>query len=98
MYRMLMPFALALALIGVAATARASCYADYKAKTDDPLRLHYGVVELPDAACADTDAAAPQISTRIARDGWTLLKVMSIFDANGLEERKASAGDYFLRY
>nr|WP_159965716.1 hypothetical protein [Profundibacterium mesophilum] len=94
---MLAPFLLALALIGVAAAARAECYADYKAKTDDPLRLHYGVIALPEEAC--TPEAAPRlIAERIDGEGWTLLKVMAIFDADGLEERRTSAGDYFLRY
>lgn len=80
--------------------AMAECYADYKAKRDDPLRLHYGVIALSDPACANTDAAGAEISRRIAMDGWTLLKVVSIFDATGLndETRKESAGDYFLRY
>ena len=89
------------ALIALAgAPAAAECYADYKAKRDDPLRLHYGVIALPDPACASTDAAGAEISRRIAVDGWTLLKVVSIFDAPGLndETRRESAGDYFLRY
>lgn len=77
--------------------ASASCYADYKAKQDDPLRLHYGVIELPDSAC-DRDAAKKQIRQRIDADGWQLLNVLSIFQAGGLEERKDSAGQYFLRY
>ena len=29
-----------------ASAAHAACYADYKAKQDNPLRLHYGVVEV----------------------------------------------------
>ena len=37
---------LAVALMAVAAPAQAECYADYKAKQDNPLRLHYGVVQL----------------------------------------------------
>ena len=87
---------LILALLA-ASPASASCYADYKAKQDGPLRLHYGVIELPDTACTKK-AAKVQISKRIRVDGWKLLRVMSIFDANGLGERKNSAGQYFLRY
>ena len=34
--------------VGSAASA-ADCYADYKAKQDDPLRLHYGVMQV--SAC-----------------------------------------------
>ena len=98
MTRILAPFILALVMIGAAASARAECYADYKAKQDNPLRLHYGVIELPDAACAAPDAARPAIAARIADDGWTLLTVMAVFGADGLKERKNSAGPYYLRY
>ncbi|WP_456390740.1 hypothetical protein [Profundibacter sp.] len=87
---------LALALMA-AAPANASCYADYKAKLDSPLRLHYGVIELPDMACTKK-AAQAQIAQRIGADGWKLLNILSIFTADGLEERKDSAGQYFLRY
>lgn len=87
---------LALALMA-ASPAAASCYADYKAKQDSPLRLHYGVVELPDTACNKT-AASTQTAQRIGVDGWKLLHILSVFQADGLEKRKASAGQYFLRY
>ena len=80
--------------------AAAECSADYKAKRDAPLRLHYGVVELPDPACESREAAAAEIAARIAVEGWVLLSVVSVFDASGLddEKRKESAGAYFLRY
>lgn len=87
---------LALALMA-ASPASASCYADYKAKFDSPLRLHYGVIELPDTACTK-QAAQAQIAQRLRVDGWKLLNILSIFDTGGLEERKDSAGPYFLRY
>lgn len=81
----------------LALPAQAGCFADYKAKQDNPLRLHYGVVELPDDSCAK-GPAAKAIAPRIAVDGWTLLNVLSIFGPEGLSERKESAGAYFLRY
>ncbi|TCP39822.1 hypothetical protein [Rhodovulum marinum] len=87
-----------LAVAALAGAAQAQCYADYKAKQDNPLRLHYGVIELPAAACGSRGDAGREIDRRIARDGWQLLNVMSIFGADGLAERKASAGPYFLRY
>ena len=93
---MMKKLVLALALMA-AAPASASCYADYKAKLDSPLRLHYGVIELPDTACTK-QAASAQIAQRIGADGWKLLNILSIFNADGLEERKNSAGQYFLRY
>ena len=87
-----------LALIfAMAAPAQATCYADYKAKQDNPLRLHYGVAELPDKAC-DKASAKAALSRRLARDGWTLLNIVSIFGPEGLDSRKASAGQNFLRY
>ena len=88
----------ALALIFGLQAAQASCYADYKAKRDDPLRLHYGVIELPDAACANKGTAKSEIAQRIGRDGWTLLSVVSLFDQSGLKEREKSADTYYLRY
>jgi len=37
---------LSVTLMALAGNAQAACYADYKAKRDDPLRLHYGVAEI----------------------------------------------------
>ena len=92
MKRLITLAALALVLAGPAA---AECYADYKAKQDNPLRLHYGVAQV--SACDKKDARA-ELEPRLAAAGWTLLKVLSVFGPEGLEERKDSAGDYFLRY
>lgn len=78
--------------------AAAECYADYKAKQDAPLRLHYGVVRLPDRACGSKGAASQEIAGRIGGAGWTLLNVVSIFGPEGLDQRKGSAGEYFLRF
>jgi len=83
--------------IALAGGAQAECYADYKAKQDNPLRLHYGVIALPDSACSKA-AAKDVIAPRLAQQGWTLLNVLSIFGPEGLAERKASAGAYFLSF
>ena len=85
----------AMMLAGLAMPANAECYADYKAKQDDPLRLHYGVAQVQ--AC-DTGGAEAELVPRLAADGWTLLTVLSTFGSEGLDERKDSAGAYFLRY
>lgn len=82
----------------VATPVHAVCYADFKAKQDDPLRLMYGVIELQDPACTRPGQAARTIADRIAIEGWTLLTVLAIFGPDGLAERKDSAGPYFLRY
>lgn len=89
---------IAMVLAALSSTANAACFADYKAKKDGPLRLHYGVVQLPDGACGNRGRAEATVRDRIARDGWTLLNVMSIFDEAGLDQRKESAGQYFLRF
>ncbi|SMH47160.1 hypothetical protein [Maritimibacter sp. HL-12] len=100
MKRKLFSLALGAVFTLAAMPAAAECYADYKAKRDNPLRLHYGVIELPDAACGSHEAAASEIAERIGGDGWTLLDVVSIFGAADLDDdkRKESAGDYYLRY
>ncbi len=79
-----------------AAGANAACYADYKAKQDDPLRLHYGVAEV--RGDCSSSSAADQLWPRLQQGGWQLLNVVGVFDETGLEERKGSAGEYFLRY
>ncbi len=85
-------------LLFLPAAAAAECYADYKAKREPPLRLHYGVIALPDAACASRAVAAAEIAGRLRAAGWELLDVMTVFGPEGLAERQADAGAFFLRY
>ena len=94
MIKFCLAFVLALSLAGPAA---AECYADYKAKKDNPLQLHYGVAQVSDRNCAPGKAAG-ELKPRLSADGWTILNVLSTFGPEGLAERKASAGSYFLRY
>lgn len=97
MKHLLLKPALIVAFMGLAAPALAAdCYADYKAKQDNPLRLHYGVIELS-GACKKA-AATAEIRDRIASHGWTLLNVISVFGPEGLQQRKPDAGSYYLRY
>ncbi|KEO54475.1 MAG: hypothetical protein H5U24_20045 [Thioclava marina] len=88
---------LILAFLASASAAQAQCYADYKAKRDNPLQLQYGVAQVSDSACSKK-AAARELAPRLEAAGWTLLTVLSTFGPEGLEKRKASAGKYFLRY
>ncbi len=83
-----------LALSGPAFAA--DCYADYKAKQDNPLRLHYGVAEIS-GQCTKS-AARAQLAQRLGAQGWTLLNVVSVFGPEGLAQRKDSAGSNFLRF
>lgn len=92
--------ALALALtLALPLPAAAACYADYKAKQDGgTLKLHYGVAELPDAACGNAGAAAEALAPRLAGAGWTLLTILSTFGPEGLDSRRDNAGQFFLRF
>jgi hypothetical protein len=94
MKKLITSTALALALAG---PVSAECYADYKAKRDEPLKLIYGVAQVSDGNCSRS-AAEGELAPRLAGDGWTLLNVLSTFGPEGLAERKASAGEHFLRY
>lgn len=86
----------AMLILMLAAPAHGACYADYKAKRDDPLNLHYGVAEL-NGPC-DTASAAHELTPRLADAGWQLLSVVAVFDESGLDERESRAGDYYLRF
>lgn len=85
-----------MALVLSTTVAQAACYADYKAKQDDPLRLHYGVAEV--SGDCSVGSAESQLRQRLSGDGWQLLNVLGVFDDAGLDERKDSAGEFFLRY
>ncbi|NNE53671.1 MAG: hypothetical protein HKN30_14870 [Sulfitobacter sp.] len=74
----------------------ANCFADYKAKQDKPLRLHYGVAQIK-GAC-DAGSAHAELAPRLASRGWTLLNVVSVFGPEGLAQRKDSAGPNYLRF
>ncbi len=89
-------FTLALLISLVAGQASAACFADYKAKRDDPLRLHYGVAEIR-GDCAP-GAAADELRPRLAAGGWELLNIVSVFGDDGLDEREESAGEFYLRF
>lgn len=83
-------------LLWLPGLAGAACYADYKAKQDRPLRLHYGVMQINGTCTAR--AAGTEARARLAAQGWTLLTLLSVFDEGGLTARKADAGPNFLRF
>ncbi|EBA17169.1 hypothetical protein RSK20926_09367 [Roseobacter sp. SK209-2-6] len=74
----------------------ADCYADYKAKQNNPLKLHYGVLQIR-GECSRASAQA-EAQARLNAQGWTLLNIMSVFGPEGLQQRKADAGPYYLRF
>lgn len=81
-----------------ASSASAACFADYKAKQENPLRLHYGVVEVNVQPCQMSSAVSDNVSRRVAAGGWMLLQIESVFDKTGLEARKRDAGEFYLRF
>lgn len=93
---LLRPLSLASMLL-LSGPAGAACFADYKAKQDNPLRLHYGVAEIPGTDCT-SEAAARHLQSTLAQNGWQLLNVMSVFDDSGLGERRSDAGQFYLRF
>jgi hypothetical protein len=67
----------ALALVLAVSPASAQgCYAEYKAKQDNPLRLDHGVIALTD--CSSPAQIEAAVRSRLAAAGWTLLKVVSV--------------------
>lgn len=95
----LIPLALIAAAVFVsAAPGHADCFVDYKAKQDDPLKLHYGVAQIADPDCVSTEAAARALAPRLEKGGWTLLTILSIFDDTGLEGKQVSAGKFYLSF
>lgn len=73
MIKTLIPLALA---ILIASPASAACVAEYKAKRDNPLELFYGTAVIS-GACT-TASANKQLRSKLAAQGLTLLKVMSV--------------------
>ena len=59
-----------------AGTAQAACVAKYKAKRDNPLELFYNEARIS-GACTRANATA-QLQKRLAAQGLTLLKVVSV--------------------
>ncbi|MGI3170177.1 hypothetical protein ACRARG_13585 [Pseudooceanicola sp. C21-150M6] len=62
-------------LLTAPAVAQAACVAEFKAKQDNPLRLHYGSQQV--SSC-DPAAAAQELRAILAQKGWTLLKIVSL--------------------
>ncbi|MGE4324610.1 MAG: hypothetical protein AB7E21_00690 [Pseudodonghicola sp.] len=87
---------LMLSLLAALPASAAECFADYKAKRDNPLKLHYGVMQLHQGC--DRQSASAEVSARLRQNGWTLLNVVSVFGPDGLEGRKANAGRFFLKF
>lgn len=96
MHRLSRSLIFAIALIGPTAL-QAACFASYKAKRDDPLKLHFGVAEIAGDDCS-VAGANEELGPRLKKDGWKLLSIVEIVPQEKLEEVQERAGQYFLRY
>jgi hypothetical protein len=67
---------LAFGITLLATGAEASCVVEYKAKRDNPLALFYDVAEVG-GDCSAGDATA-RLQMKLAKEGLTLLKVLSV--------------------
>lgn len=81
-----------------AGSAQAACFVEYKAKKDDPLRLHYGILQLNSASCPSKSDAAAQAASRLSKGGWTFLNVVGMSKDTPSAGKKANAGSNYLKY
>ena len=70
------PLCVAAALTLLASAAIADCTAVYKAKQDNPLRLEHSSMSV-EGPCT-VQAAEAKVKAKLAAQGWTLLKVLSV--------------------
>ncbi|WP_420862035.1 hypothetical protein [Algirhabdus cladophorae] len=77
--------------------AHAACFVEYKAKQDDPLRLHYGILELQ-GSCPSPAAAKTRTQNRLSKNGWSLLNILSVSPRAPTTQKQENAGDNYLRY
>ena len=78
-------------------SAQAACYADYKAKQENPLKLHYGVMKLDSIGCI-ASVVHEKVALRLLPHGWTLLNLLTVSRKLPTTQRKENAGENFLRY
>ncbi len=67
---------LAVTLTVMASTAHAACTVEYKAKRDNPLTLFHNVTTVP-GPC-DRGTVQRQLRAKLAQQGLTLLKILSV--------------------
>ena len=76
MKRILITPLAALVLLLGAQAADAACLVEYKAKRDNPLELFYNVATIEGPCTAES--AQAQLQARLAEQGITLLKILSV--------------------
>ena len=85
---------LILTLAALPGAAAADCFIHYKAKRDNPLRLHYGIVQVS-GSCPGSPAGA--VSSRISSAGWSLLNVTKVTQSPPTASEISSAGSHYYR-
>jgi len=84
-------------LLSAISTAQASdCLYAYKAKRDNPLQLHYGVIAI--VGRCDTQSAQQETAARLRRNGWELLVLLERVVPSKINQYRETAGEFFLRY
>ena len=78
-------------------SAQAACYADYKAKQENPLKLHYGIMKFDSVECTASNVQK-KVALRLLPHGWTLLNLLTVSRKLPTTQRKENAGENFLRY
>ena len=72
------------------------CFVLYKAKKDNPLKLHLGLMKI-DRTCSD-DAIEAISRLRLQPVGWSLLQIVNVSKDIEVEKIKRDLGEYFLKY
>ena len=72
------------------------CFVLYKAKKDNPLKLHLGLIQI-NGQCSDHDVEGIT-SKRLSSTGWKLLQIVTASGNIDTKKMESDVGDYFLKY
>jgi hypothetical protein len=72
------------------------CFVLYKAKKDNPLKLHLGLIQI-NGQCSDHDVESIT-NKRLSSTGWKLLQIVTASGNIDTKKMESDLGDYFLKY
>lgn len=72
------------------------CFYEYKAKQDDPLRLHVGILQT-NHKCGANQAMA-ELRQRLDAGGWKLIQVVTSFEERPSNEQLQKYGHFIFKY